>query len=80
MDEEESGPLTRQARLHALLRLAALVAAALAVPRLLDRLGVRDVSWAPPEYPPFAEVADAPPVDPVPRASADAPPADRRLP
>ncbi|MFL5278311.1 MAG: hypothetical protein ACJ79T_17690, partial [Myxococcales bacterium] len=33
-----------------LLRLAPLVAIALAVPRVLDGFGVSDVSWAPPEY------------------------------
>jgi hypothetical protein len=52
-------PCTRHAVAHLVLRLAALVAAAMALPRVLERLGLRDVSWAPP-----AETLSAPAEDP----------------
>jgi hypothetical protein len=40
-------PSTRRAALRTALWLVPLAAAALAVPAVLERLGLRDVSWAP---------------------------------
>ncbi len=76
MDEERPGASGRHALLHTVLRLAALVAAGLAVPVVLDHLGVRDVSWAPPEYGGFVEPADpdAPHADATRTGAAEAPP------
>lgn len=49
MTRAASAPSRRGAAIHTVLRLIALAAAGLAVPWLLDHLGVRDVNWAPPE-------------------------------